>query len=110
MRPTTATPSTAQSADALSRRAQLGLKKACQGFEAIFIREMLATARSTSLGDGILGGDNASEITDTLRDDALADTISGGGGLGVAQVLERELWPVARAQALARAGGASHEG
>jgi flagellar protein FlgJ len=102
MRLTPTSTTAVQSTDAGLAKLHVCLSRACQGFEAIFIRQMLATARSTSVGEGILGGDSASQITDSMRNDALADTISGGGGIGVADVLERQLWPAVRAQESAK--------
>jgi peptidoglycan hydrolase FlgJ len=106
MRPIDAT---AQSPEADLSRTRARLGKACEGFEAIFIRQMLATARSSSTGEGILGEGAATEITESMRDDALADAVSSGGGMGVADLLEKQLWPAVRAQALA-AGRVRREG
>ena len=77
---------TPQTAD----RAQL--RKAAQGFEAIFVRQMLSTARAASLGgdDALLGG-QAQETFAAMRDEHFADIAAQTGAFGLAKQLETQL-------------------
>ncbi len=78
------------------------LRKAAQGFEAIFLRQILASARQTSFGGEDLFGSEASETFTQLRDDRFAEIASGTGAFGLARQLEVQL-----ARALPAAGPAS---
>lgn len=66
------------------------LRKAAQGFEAIFVRQMLATARQSSLG-----GDNPLTAGDDtfrqMRDERFADIAAQSGAFGFARQIEAAL-------------------
>jgi flagellar protein FlgJ len=80
------TPTTASAPSAKDRAA---LTKAAQGFEAIFVRQMLAAARSTNLAgeDAIFGG-QAQETFAAMRDERFADIAAKTGAFGLAKQLE----------------------
>lgn len=67
------------------------LKKAAQGFEAIFVRQMLAAARSASLAgeDPIFGG-QAQETFASMRDERFAEIAAQTGAFGLAKQLEAQ--------------------
>jgi peptidoglycan hydrolase FlgJ len=65
------------------------LKKAAQGFEAVFVRQMLSSMRTASLGDGILDSDATQQFRD-MGDSKLADTMAEKGGLGIADMLVKQ--------------------
>lgn len=67
------------------------LKKAAQGFEAIFVRQMLSAARATSLAgeDPIFGG-QAQETFAAMRDERFADIAAETGAFGLARQLEAQ--------------------
>lgn len=70
-------------------RARLG--EAARGFEAIFIRQMLAAARQADFGDPLLGGSGNGGGLDTFRqmqDDRFAQIASESGAFGLAKQLE----------------------
>ena len=78
--------STPQTAD----RAQL--RKAAQGFEDIFVRQMLSAARAASLGgDGALFGGQAQETFAAMRDERFAEIAAKTGAFGLAKQLETQL-------------------
>jgi flagellar protein FlgJ len=78
--------STPQTAD----RAQL--RKAAQGFEAIFVRQMLSAARAASLGgDDALFGGQAQETFAAMRDERFAEIAAKTGAFGLAKQLETQL-------------------
>lgn len=63
------------------------LKQAAEGFEAIFLKNMLKTMRGPKQ-DAAFGGDSAGMSTyRDMMDDALADSSAKGGQLGIAKTL-----------------------
>ncbi len=95
--------SAAASASSAADRA--ALKKAAQGFEAIFVRQMLAAARSTSLaGDDPIFGGQAQETFTAMRDERFAEIAAQTGAFGLAKQLEAQL---ARLLPITAAGAAA---
>ena len=84
-------PAPAAPAGAPSAADRTALKKAAQGFEAIFVRQMLAAARSTSLAgkDDLFGG-QANETFTAMRDERFADIAAESGTFGLARQLEAQ--------------------
>ena len=66
------------------------LRKAAQAFEAVFLRQILGSARSSSLGEGLFDSDKTDQFRE-LSDAKLADTMAEGGALHVADLLVRKL-------------------
>lgn len=67
------------------------LRKAAQDFEAIFVHQLLSTMRQASLpGTGSLGS-SAQRIYQDVMDDEVARSISRAGGLGLAELLIRDV-------------------
>jgi len=75
------------------------LREAAEQFEAIFLQTMLKSMRDASMGDPIFGNSNASETYQDLFDKQMAMEISGGPGLGFADLLVRQLGGSHRASA-----------
>ena len=76
------------SADASNERVKL--RAACQQFEAILVRQVLASARKVDFGDELLG----SEALDTFRemqDSQFADIMARSGSLGFAAQIEAQV-------------------
>lgn len=71
---------------------RMELREAAQAFEAIFIRQMLASARATDFGgEGVFSGQGLEQF-ETMRDENLADRLSQErGGLGLARSIEEQL-------------------
>ncbi|MBC7492625.1 MAG: rod-binding protein [Novosphingobium sp.] len=70
--------------------AQAKLHATAQKFEAIFVRQMLASARSANMGDTIF----KSQANDTFRqmqDERFADIAAARGSLGLATMIEKQL-------------------
>lgn len=89
--PTLAAPPQAPSATEPGSADKAALKKAAQGFEAIFVRQMLAAARSTSLaGEDDLFGGQAQETFTSMRDEHFADIAAQTGAFGLAKQLEAQ--------------------
>ena len=67
------------------------LREAAQAFEAIFVRQMLASARAGSLAEQTpFSGPGLEQFT-AMRDERLADIASSSGSFGLADQIERQL-------------------
>lgn len=66
------------------------LRKAAQAFEAVFLRQMIGSMRSASLGDGILDSSATEQFRD-MSDSKMADAMASKGVLGVADLLVKQL-------------------
>lgn len=67
------------------------LKAVCREFESVMVAQMLSQVRNTTGGGGMLEGGSAMRTYRSMMDDALARDIAHGEGLGVADVLFRQL-------------------
>ena len=66
------------------------LRKAAQGFEALFLRQVIGSMRQAKLGDDLFG----SSATNTYRemsDKQLADSQAQKGSIGIAALVEAQL-------------------
>ena len=66
------------------------LRKAAEAFEAVILRQMLASMRKAKLGDEMFG----SSATDNFREMAdarLADSMAGMRQFGIADLVEKQL-------------------
>ena len=59
-------------------------------FEAIFVRQMLKTMRTSSLGEGLFDGQGTEQFRD-MQDSKVADAMAEKGVFGIAQLLTRQL-------------------
>lgn len=83
------TSSAAPSAPLSPERAEL--RKAAEGFEAIMVRRMLATARAASFAeDTPLTGGGMKQFT-AMRDEHLAEIAAQSGSFGFARSIEASL-------------------
>ena len=72
------------------------LSQAAQQFEAIFVRQMLASARAAKLGgDEALFGGQGLDTFRQMQDEHFADIAASHGALGFAKALETQLAAVA---------------
>lgn len=95
----------ASTPDAKSAADKAKLKSAAQAFEAVFLRQMIGSMRSASLSDGMLDSDAGDQFRD-MADSQTADQMAHKGVLGIAEMLEKQLGPIA-AKADKTAAGAS---
>lgn len=66
-----------------------GLKQAAKAFEAVFVRQMISSMRSASLGEDLLGSNAGDQFRD-MSDARIADNMAEGGGLGIATMLLKQ--------------------
>ena len=74
---------------AARRGDEAALREAARQFEAVFVREMLKSANAVSFGDDGLG-EHGGMVRD-LRDRQMAEHLVSGRGLGLAELLARQL-------------------
>ncbi|SPF80107.1 rod-binding protein [Pseudoprimorskyibacter insulae] len=75
--------------DAAEARQDDRLRQAADGFEALFLQQMLKSAREASLGDDLFGS-SAQDTTNSLLDQELANTASGNAGFGLSDAVYRQ--------------------
>lgn len=66
------------------------IRKAAQQFEALFTQQLLKSARAANLGDDILGG-GQTEFYQDMFDQQMALHLSSGKGMGLADVLVKQM-------------------
>ena len=91
VKPRAAAPAQPAKADPAAGR----LKKACQDFEAVFLRQLLQKMRDTVPKGGLLGDSQAEGIWRSMLDGALADEMAKSGNLGLGAMLYNQLAKVA---------------
>lgn len=67
------------------------LRKAAAQFEAIMVRQLLAPTMNSMLSSIGGSGGPGSDVYGHLMTDALANSLSGGSGLGLSNIIELQL-------------------
>jgi flagellar protein FlgJ len=75
------------------------LREVASQFEALFLQTMLKNMREASLGDPIFGNSDQHEMYQGMMDQQLALEMASGKGVGLADMLVRQLGGVEAAQA-----------
>ncbi len=92
---------------AAHERSPEALEAVARQFESLFLQMMLQSMRDASLGDGLFDSD-AGELYQGMFDEQVALDMARGKGLGIAQLLIRQLAPAA-AREPAKNGDSPHE-
>jgi len=79
---------TAGSADNMK---EAKLKKACNDFEAIILKQLLTTMRKSIPKDGLFSGGFADDMYQSMSDDELTKNMAHGRGMGLSDVLYAQL-------------------
>ena len=74
------------------------LKDACKGFEAMFLSMMYREMRATVPENTLFGESNGQKIFMDMRDSELMKNVAESGGLGLADLMYRQLSPQIKAQ------------
>lgn len=84
------------------------LREACKSFEAMFLNMMYREMRATVHEGGLFGESNARKIFEDMRDSEMAKQMAESGGIGLGDMLYKQLAPQAtkRAQAEAQTAAA----
>lgn len=67
------------------------LRDVASQFEALFVQQMLKSMRDASLGDPLLGNSDQLDMYQEMMDQQLAVEMSSGKGIGLADMLVRQL-------------------
>lgn len=78
------------------------LKQVAQQFEAMFVHQLLKGSRDSALAEDVLGGDRNDMVHD-LYDQQMSLHLSQKGGLGITDMLVRQLGGQAAAETGTRA-------
>ena len=74
------------------------LKEACKGFEAMFLNMMYREMRATVPENDIIKKSNAIKIFEDMRDTEMTKKVADGGGIGLGDLLYKQLAPTVLAQ------------
>lgn len=69
---------------------QAEIQSMAADFEAIFVRQMLTTMRTSSLGEGLFDSQGLEQFRD-MQDAKIAESMAEKGVFGIAQLLTRDL-------------------
>ncbi len=79
-------------ADAIAKRKEEAkLKTACKDMEAVFLNMMLTQMRATVPKGNLIGESSGEKIIQSLLDTELTKNMSQAGGIGLADMLYRQL-------------------
>lgn len=79
-------------ADAIAKRKEdAKLKAACKDMEAVFLNMMLTQMRATVPKGNLIGESSGEKIMQSLLDTELTKNMSQAGGIGLADMLYRQL-------------------
>jgi len=84
---------------AAQSKADKELKEACQGFEAMFLDIMYRQMRKTVPENTLFGKSHGQEIFEDMRDSELMKQVAQSGGLGLGDLIYRQLAPSVLAKA-----------
>ena len=84
---------TVKAEDAEAAKRDKDLRKACEGFEAMFLSMMYRQMRATVPKNELFGESNALKIFQDMRDDELMKNVAAGGGIGIADMMYKQLKP-----------------
>ena len=65
------------------------LKAVSKQFEAVFLRQILSSARQSKLGDDIMGSDATDQFRD-MQDSRMDDSMADKGVFGISQLLVKQ--------------------
>lgn len=76
--------------NAATDKRQAEIQSMAADFEAIFVRQMLKTMRTSSLGEGLFDGQGTEQFRD-MQDAKLAESMAEKGVFGISQLLTRHV-------------------
>ena len=81
------------STSALNSKQDAKLRAACKGMEAMFLNMLLTEMRKAVPPDPLLGQSNQQDIMQSMLDSEMTKNMSQAGGVGLADMLYRQLSP-----------------
>lgn len=85
------TPITADSATTTANKGDVKLRKACQGFEAMLVQQMLSAMRQTVEKSDVFGSREKEDVFQGMLDQQMADEMARTGSMGIADMLYAQL-------------------
>lgn len=76
---------------AMEKKDEAELKKVCRDFESIMLGLMLKQMKATVPKTGLFGNDAGKEIFDEMLDEKLMENASESGGIGLGDLLFKQL-------------------
>lgn len=86
------------------------LKSVCQDFEGIFLNMMYKQMKATVPKSGLLEDDFAKDTFDEMLDEELMNQVAEGRGIGLAEVLYKQLSKTLQAQGSGEVSAGSKDG
>ena len=87
--PSSATSAMGASSPAMNKK-QAQIQSMAADFEAIFVRQMLKTMRTSSLSEGLFDNQGTEQFRD-MQDAKIAESMADQGVFGISQLLTRHL-------------------
>ncbi|QJB67999.1 flagellar biosynthesis protein FlgI [Parasphingorhabdus halotolerans] len=88
--PSHTAPSSLGSISVEANKKQAEIQSMAADFEAIFVRQMLKTMRTSSLGEGLFDGQGTEQFRE-MQDAKVAESMAQKGVFGIAQLLARHV-------------------
>ncbi len=76
---------------AADAKEQAQMKQACRDFESVFLNHMLSKMRESVPKSDLFGNSGGEDLYRGMLDEEMARQISAGGGIGLAEVLFRQI-------------------
>ena len=73
--------------DLSNQKNDVELKKACDGFEELFVQKMLQVMRDSGEKSGLISGGHGEEIFQDMLDENYARLITQSGALGLSRMI-----------------------
>lgn len=67
------------------------LRNACEQLESVFLEQLLQEMRRTVPQDDLFGGGRGEDLFQSMFDQEIAEEMAGRGGIGLAEILYRQL-------------------
>jgi flagellar protein FlgJ len=77
--------------DSVDKVKDAKLHKACQGFEAIMLKQLLTTMRKSVPKGGLFKTGYAEDMYNSMHDEQLAKSLSSGKGMGIADMMYKQV-------------------
>ncbi|MDI6638658.1 MAG: rod-binding protein [Bacillota bacterium] len=81
----------ARATASVGARTDAELRKACEELESVFLEQLLKEMRRTVPKDDLFGGGRGEDVFQSMFDQEIAKKMAGRGGIGLAEILVRQL-------------------
>jgi len=85
------TPIAANVAATTANKEDVKLRKACQGFEAMLVQQMLSAMRQTVEKSDVFGSREKEDVFQGMLDQQMADDLASKGSMAIAGILYAQL-------------------